>query len=192
MDEATKLVTEAYKHRQNLLIFAQSLSRSRADAEDIVQDVWVRVWRYWYTYQPTASLQSWLYRIAARVWYDLYRRRLKESANLTLWGPDLCARIADSVTQPEDFADSYSAEVRETLSRLSAEHRQILELIIDDNFDGYAEIATALGVKIGTVLSRVHRARGAYRRISGAVLGSPNGKSKKRTLDQRTIRQPSR
>jgi RNA polymerase sigma-70 factor (ECF subfamily) len=132
-------------------------------AEDVVQEVWIKVYRSLSSFDGRSRFSTWLYRVTRNTCLDQVRqgRRLP-----------IPVESADPPPAPGDFADAValSATLEHALSQLAQEDRDALSAI--SVFDlTYAEAAQSLGVPVGTVKSRVFRAR----RSLSAILGMTTG-----------------
>lgn len=157
------------RYRGKILAVTQGLLRNHADAEEITQDTFVRAHRGLANFRGDSSLSTWLYRIAInlarnRYWYFFRRRRhdaisldcsLSEGNNATF--ADL---VADGGHDPaqETVAKEFAAVVDRCMESLDAPHREILNLrnVLHRSYD---EIAATLHINVGTVKSRIARAR---------------------------------
>ena len=138
---------------------AQSLLYSRADAEDLVQDCLEAALQKAGSLQDAARLRGWLFSILNNLFLMRLRREARRGRVLPI------EEFADSLAASVPPADRDRArDLARAMGRLSAEHRQILLLI---NLEGqsYQEAADALGVPIGTVMSRLARARQRLRAV---------------------------
>ena len=157
------------KYRDKIFSVALSLLRNHADAEEIAQDTFIRAHRALVRFRGDSSLATWLHRIAVnlarnRYWYFHRRRRhttlsldcaLDADSNATLG--DL---LADKVADPahEATTNEFVALVADCMDKLDARHREVLTLrnVLHRSYD---EIAATLGINVGTVKSRIARAR---------------------------------
>lgn len=152
---------------------AQSLTRNRADAEDLVQDTLVRAYKAIERFDGRFP-RAWLLTILRNTHITRNRRRRPE----LLRDPDTqLERLAQSpeteeATRPDRFVDlEFDADLEAALAGLSTPFAEVIELVDVDGL-AYAEAAEVLGVPIGTVMSRLHRARKKIRgqlRRSGAA-----------------------
>jgi len=163
------------RYREKIFSVALALLRNRADAEEIAQDTFIRAHRGLGRFRGDSSLATWLHRIAVnlarnRYWYFFRRRRhatlsldcaLSEDSDATF--ADLVATDAPSPSR-EAATGEFSALVSECMEKLDARHREILTLrnLLNRSYD---EIAQALGINVGTVKSRIARARGNLRAL---------------------------
>jgi RNA polymerase sigma-70 factor (ECF subfamily) len=143
------------RHARGLFGFLLRVSRDRDDAEDLLQDTWIRVARGARTFDSARRVRPWLYGIAANLARDAFRRR---AVRVRASGETR----AEGTTQPP-FRPIERMDMRARLLRLPDRLREVLVLRFYQGFDE-AEMADALGVPRGTVKSRLHAAIGALRR----------------------------
>jgi len=150
------------RYADNLFRLARSLVRSRADAEDVVQETFIEAYRGIGGFDGRASLRTWLSRIlmrrAARVW----RRRRRQPWMSLEAAVESAATGASLAVPPETLAVDQRLDVRAVLPMLGHQHREIL-LLREMQGMSYAQIAQVLGVPQGTVESRLFRARAELR-----------------------------
>ncbi|MFN2460315.1 MAG: RNA polymerase sigma factor [Candidatus Velthaea sp.] len=148
--------------------FAYRLTGNEADARDLTQDAFVRVYRAWRSFVPGTSFLSWIYRIVTNLYRDELRRKKgrfqeeipEDNAPQEFGGskPLAVDPIADYV------AGQLSEPLARSLEQLSTEQRQVIVLADIEEYS-YQEIADIMGCSIGTVRSRLHRARALLRRL---------------------------
>lgn len=143
-----------------MLRVARSLTRNHADAEDLVQDSLLRAYKAIDRFDGRHP-RAWLLTILRNTHINRNRRRRPE----LLRDPDVQLERAaqtpeaDEAMRPDRFIDSeFDAEVEHALASLSEPFAEVIELV-DINGLAYAEAAGVLGIPIGTVMSRLHRAR---------------------------------
>jgi RNA polymerase sigma-70 factor (ECF subfamily) len=138
-------------HRQLFAFFYQML-RDRSAAEDLVQDVFVRVLKYRRTFQPETSFKAWIFHIARNSRHDFVRKHPPAGGTV-----DDAMASFDAGVGAQLEKDDETALLRRALSRLSADKR---ELIILARYRGmsYEELAALMEVDQGTVRVRLHRA----------------------------------
>ncbi|QYM80745.1 sigma-70 family RNA polymerase sigma factor [Horticoccus luteus] len=163
------------RYRAKIFNVTLALLRNHSDAEEITQDTFIRAHRGLGKFRGDSSLATWLYRIAVnlarnRYWYFFRRRR---HATLSLdcpLGDDTDAPFADliaaDVPDPaqESARDEFAALVAECMEKLDRRHRQILTMRNTLHM-AYEDIATSLGINVGTVKSRIARARENLRNL---------------------------
>jgi RNA polymerase sigma-70 factor, ECF subfamily len=132
--------------------FAISLTGNVDQADDLVQEAMVRGLTYIEQFQPGTNIEAWLFTILRNQFHTMYRKRRREVED-----PDgaIAARLS---VLPEQ--DGYLAvqDLRAALSHLAVEQREALLLVAAQGFS-YEEAADICGTRIGTIKSRVHRAR---------------------------------
>ncbi len=144
-----------------LYTVAYRLTGNREDAEDLVQEVLLRVRRGLESYQP-GSMEGWLSRIATNAFLDHVRRRRRRPEELLPEEPDWVlppTASADEVLASEVLPD----DVQRALLRLPEDFRAAV-VLCDVAGLPYQQISESLGVPVGTVRSRIHRGRAMLRR----------------------------
>ena len=136
----------------HLRAFAISLLHNADDADDLVQETILRAWKNLDRFERGTNLQAWLFTILRNLFYSRYRQRRREVED-----PDDQHAAGLSVA-PDQMARVEHAELLRALALLSAEHREAL-LLIGAQGMSYDEASRICGVPIGTIKSRVHRAR---------------------------------
>lgn len=156
-------------YHEKILTVTRSLLRNHADAEEITQDTFIRAHRGLARFRGDSSLATWLHRVAVnlarnRYWYFFRRRR---HATLSLdcpLGDDGVSTFSDLVAAEEPdparsaAADEFSGLIQACMQKLPPRHREILTLR-NVLHQSYEEIAQSLGITVGTVKSRIARAR---------------------------------
>jgi RNA polymerase sigma-70 factor (ECF subfamily) len=143
-----------------LRAFARTFTVDPMDGDDLVQETLVRALRSLQTFQPGTSLKSWLFTIMRNTYYTQYRKRVRESPGVT---DCVSLQLVAAATQEWSVAES---EVKAALSRLSEDQRQILVMVAGFGFS-YEEAANVMSCAIGTIKSRLSRAREALAQEMG-------------------------
>jgi RNA polymerase sigma-70 factor (ECF subfamily) len=153
------------RYARHVYNIAYRMTGNEADARDLSQEAFLRVYRALRRVQPGAPLESWLYRIVSNLYIDLLRRRPRarvESLDAAIDTPrgEMVREFPDAAANPEAVfeREHIDAAIQEALGALSAELRIVVVLSDIEGF-AYEEIATILRVPLGTVKSRLHRAR---------------------------------
>jgi RNA polymerase sigma-70 factor, ECF subfamily len=165
-EEVDPFVVELLTHLDTLYGVAARMTKSTAEAEDLVQDTVVKAMRAREQFQPGTNLKAWLLRIQTNTFINRYRRGGLERDLLD--GPDadpladgwMGANTMRSMRDPETQAlkPLIEAELQSALDELPEDFR--LAVILSDIEElSYKEIAEAMGCPIGTVMSRLHRGR---------------------------------
>jgi RNA polymerase sigma-70 factor, ECF subfamily len=148
-------------HARSLLRVAQRLTGSPSTAEDLVQDCLLLAWRSFHQLRPGTNARAWLFRILFNAFYAS-GRKLRNA-------PDIVPLAAGTAAVFPGFDEA--AEVSQAFDRLGIEHRTVLLLGVVEGFT-CAEMAEILSVPIGTVMSRLSRARQALRtQLAASVAG---------------------
>jgi RNA polymerase sigma-70 factor (ECF subfamily) len=147
---------EAIPHMQALYAGACRLTRNAPDAEDLVQETYLRAFRAFHLYKPGTNIRAWLFTILYRVRADHFRKaaRSPRTVELIHEGP--------AVAPAQDRLAGGQEEVRRALDRLPEPFRNAVVLRDMQDFT-YEEIAGVLEVPMGTVMSRIHRGRSLLR-----------------------------
>ena len=145
--------------------FALSLAGNQTDADDLVQDTIERALRNLHKWKPDTKLESWMFRIAQNLWIDQMRARKVRAAD-PLDNNDVALDGARDAEARLTFADTARA-----LRQLPEEQRVVVALVLIEGV-AYREAAEILNVPIGTVTSRLARAREA---LAANVFGKGAG-----------------
>lgn len=159
-DEAVRLYATRVRH------YALRLVRDPWLADDVLQETFLRAWKYWSTFRSDSNREAWLIRICRNAAFDLLaqRNRRRESP------------LRDDETS--GTSTLLSLDTSDALLDLSLEHREVIFLIDFLEYE-YSVAAGILGVPVGTVRSRLHRARSALRSsMSDAEHASPTTTSR--------------
>lgn len=167
--DATAFDEIVARFRERMFAVAFSLLRNRTDAEEIAQDTFIRAHRGLGSFRGDSSLATWLHRIALnlsrnRYWYHHRRRRHATLSLDCAFSEDNSASFTDLVATGETgparaaVATEFVDLVDRCMARLGEAQREILTAR-NHRHHSYAEIARRLGIKVGTVKSRIARAR---------------------------------
>ena len=147
------------EHIPRLRRYARSLVGDRYIAEDLVQDTLERAWNKFSLWRPGSDLRAWLFTIMHNVFVNEARRRRHEIEQLMEEVPPVSVRP----TQGEQLE---LRDVDRALRSLPVDQREVLLLVAVEQLT-YEEVSKALGVPIGTVMSRLSRARERLRLLLG-------------------------
>lgn len=148
------------QHADRVYRLAYRLTGNPHDAEDLTQETFVRVFRNLASYRP-GTFEGWLHRITTNLFLDMVRRRARIRMEAL---PDDSERIPGAGPEPEKvFSDTHLDPALQ--SALDALHPEFRAAVVLCDVEGlsYEEIGATLGVKLGTVRSRIHRGRAALR-----------------------------
>lgn len=154
MDRASLIAAQIPRLRR----YARALLRDPVAADDLVQDTLERAWRKLPLWRPGSDLRAWLFAIMHNVFVNQVRvRRVEPEPWQDEEGPPAAGLTAEA---------SQLRDLERCLARLSDEQREVLLLVGLEQLT-YEETARALGIPIGTVMSRLSRARERLRRLMG-------------------------
>jgi RNA polymerase sigma-70 factor (ECF subfamily) len=141
--------------------FALSLTRDESDADDVVQDTFLRAYRSWHTYLPGSDCRRWLFTICRNVFLRS-RERYRPTVDLEASEVDstMIGLAVTSAERPDDVLMrlDLAPAIADALERVPEPFRSTL-LIVDVEDQSYESAAETLGVPIGTVRSRLFRGR---------------------------------
>jgi RNA polymerase sigma-70 factor (ECF subfamily) len=158
---------EALRHLDALYRTALRMTRSEADAEDLVQETYIRALRFRDQFTLGTNMKAWLFRILTNTFINTYRRKAAQPEVTDLEGVDefsLYRRMVDdrsASSSPDPEAELLKSvvdtEVTDALEELPEKFRTTV--LLDVEGFSYKEIAEMLSIPIGTVMSRLHRGR---------------------------------
>ena len=156
--EWERLVTE---HSGRVYRLAYRLTGNSHDAEDLTQEVFVRVFRSLHTFTP-GTMEGWLHRITTNLFLDQARR--KQRIRFDALSDEAAGRLPSALPTPDvhQMDQLFDADVEAALNSLAPDFRAAVVLCDVEGLT-YEEIAGVLGLKLGTVRSRIHRGRAQLR-----------------------------
>lgn len=162
---------EALQHLDALYHYARHLTRGERDAEDLVQDTLVKAFRFFHRYEPGTNCKAWLFRIMTNTFLKKNRRNVREFSfieNVDV-GDSQDGLTIDERShvyrdpETETMSHVVDARVTEALAELPADFRTVV-LLADLQDFSYKEIAEVMDCPVGTVMSRLYRARQALQK----------------------------
>ena len=168
-DRKAKIFTEEFFPQiEALNNFAYHLTYNQSDAEDLVQETFLKAYRFIDKYDEGTNAKAWLFRILKNAFINEYRKKSKapqavdiDQANL-LKDEDEKAFKGFNDLREEMFQNMMGDEITNAINTLQEDFRTVILLCDVEDFT-YEEIATILEIPIGTVRSRLHRARNLLR-----------------------------
>ena len=187
MADQKNFQSDAMVHMEALYSAAMRMTHNSADAEDLVQETYLKAYRAYGTFEEGTNLRAWLYRILTNTYINLYRAKKRRPELAEVEDVEelyLYKRIADpdgtlSRSAEEQVLGSITdAEIKAALDSLPETFRMAVYLADVEGFS-YAEIADISEVPVGTVMSRLHRGRKALEKAltpyaTAHGLGSPS------------------
>ena len=153
------------KYRQPIFQHAAYILKDYEEAVDVAQEVFIKALRERRLYHPDFKIKAWLYRVTRNLCFNMVRDRRRRSAILDAMPKK---KEDDARQDAMVFQNQQQRAIFEALEHLTPEHRDILKLRYYQDLS-YAEISDALEIKLGTVMSRLSRAK---RRLAEAIDGS--------------------
>ena len=145
---------------------ALRMTRSVADTEDLIQETYLKAYRYYEGFEEGTNLKAWLFRIMKNNFINTYRKRKATPQQVELdelrdSGDELSSaemRLGDAGPEAEATATELDADIAHAINSLPHKYKMAL-LLVDIQGHTYQEVADTLSVPVGTVMSRLYRAR---------------------------------
>jgi RNA polymerase sigma-70 factor (ECF subfamily) len=170
MADQASFAEQAMPYMSALYAAAMRMTRNPADAEDLLQETYLRAYRGFEGFREGTNLKAWLYRILTNTFINTYRAKKRRPDQVELDDVEdfflyrrlggLEAADAARTTETEVLESIPDSEVKEALESIPEQFRMAVILADVEGFS-YKEIAEILDVPIGTVMSRIHRGRRA-------------------------------
>ncbi len=161
---------EFYPHADALYNFAFRLALDEDEANDLVQDTFLKAYRFIESYHKGTNAKAWLFRILKNSFINNYRKSSKEPAKVDyeeveqIYNSDDVNYSTTVDLRTEMFSNTLGDEVTTALNKVPVDFRVIILLCDVEEFS-YEEIAKIIGIPIGTVRSRLHRARNMLKEL---------------------------
>ncbi len=173
MADQANFERDALQYNRQLYSAAMRMTRNSADAEDLVQETYLKAYRAYHTFTEGTNLKAWLYRILTNTYINKYRKDSRRPNEVDLGTVEdlyLYRRIgseesADAARTTEDrvLDGLVESDIKEAVEELPETFRMPVLLADLEGFS-YKEIAEILDIPIGTVMSRLHRGRKAMQK----------------------------
>jgi RNA polymerase sigma-70 factor (ECF subfamily) len=171
MADQANFERDAMQYAPQLYSAALRMTRNPADAEDVVQETFLKAYRAYNTFEAGTNLKAWLYRILTNTYINRYRKKQRRPSEVELGELQdlyLYKRLGEqsgaSQSAEKEVLDSFvDTDVKQALESLP-EHFRMPVYYADVEGFSYKEIAEILDVPIGTVMSRLHRGRKALQK----------------------------
>jgi RNA polymerase sigma-70 factor, ECF subfamily len=162
-DEAIALLLPAFRRR--VFGLAYSFLRDRDAAEDVTQEVFIKVWRALPGFDGRASVSTWIYAIARNASLSALRARRPQSS---LSDPEVMEAVESINPAPSADTLADRAAILRLIDQLPTKQRQVIMLFYMEE-QSHEEVATMLGMPVGTVKTLLHRARGRLTTATGKI-----------------------
>lgn len=156
---------EALPHMDALYRTALRLSKNEKDAEDLVQEAFVKAYRFWDKFETGSNCRAWLFKIMTNIFINQYRSKSRSPMTANIDDIDdnfLYGQLAtvEGARDPEQalFAKVFDDDVKKAIENLPDDFRLVVVLSFLEGFS-YQEIAEIADLQLGTVKSRLHRGR---------------------------------
>jgi len=162
------------RYEAKLLRYINRLTNvSHEEAEDLLQEIFIKTYRYLNDFDPKLKFSSWIYRIAHNhiISYHRYRQARPQSADIE---PELMLNLADDLDLPAEIASQeLKSQVAQVIDSLKPEHKEVLILKYLEE-QSYEELSDILAKPMGTVASLIHSAKKAFKKQWHIKYGQSN------------------
>jgi RNA polymerase sigma-70 factor (ECF subfamily) len=156
---------EALPHMDALYRTALRMTKNANDAEDLVQETFVKAYRFWDRFEPGSNCRAWLFKIMTNIFINDYRSKSRTPTPVNVDDIDdsylynhLAGTQSESNPEQQFLSKVFDDDVRRAIEELPDDFRVVVILSFLEGFS-YQEIAEIVGLQLGTVKSRLHRGR---------------------------------
>ena len=156
---------EALQHMEALYRTALRMTKNESNAEDLVQEAYVKAYRFWDRFEPGSNCRAWLFKIMTNIFINEYRSKTRSPMSVNVDELDdnfIYGQLAvDQTTRnPEQelFSRIFDDDIKKAIESLPDDFRLVVVLAFLEGFS-YQEIADIMDLQLGTVKSRLHRGR---------------------------------
>ncbi len=164
-EKRKRFESEALPHMDALLRTALRMTKNERDAEDLVQEAFVKAYRFWDKFEPGSNCRAWLFKIMTNIFINNYRSKSRSPMAVNVDEIDdnfLYGQLSTGGQSPtpeqELFAKIFDDDVKKAIENLPDDFRMVVVLSFLEGFS-YQEIAEIADLQLGTVKSRLHRGR---------------------------------
>jgi RNA polymerase sigma-70 factor (ECF subfamily) len=155
---------QALQHLDSLFNLAMYLTRNRTQADDLVQETYLRAFRFAHRFEPGTNLRAWLFQILRNTFLTFYRLRAREPALAEDGVPDWDTPIFHDAPEENAAGVESHTDLERALSRLPAEFRMVL-LLAEVEGMPLEDVARIMDCPVGTVKSRIFRGKERLREL---------------------------
>jgi len=156
---------EALPHMEALYRTALRMTKNESDAEDLVQEAYIKAYRFWDRFEPGSNCRAWLFKIMTNIFINEYRSKSRSPMAVNVDELDdnflygyLIAEEKTANPEQQLFAKIFDDDIRTAIEDLPEDFRLVVVLSFLEGFS-YQEIADIMELQLGTVKSRLHRGR---------------------------------
>ncbi|MFQ5498194.1 MAG: sigma-70 family RNA polymerase sigma factor [Candidatus Zixiibacteriota bacterium] len=157
--------TEALPHMDALLRTALRMTKNQSDSEDLVQEAYVKAYRFWDKFESGSNCRAWMFKIMTNIFINDYRSKSRSPMSVNVDDIDDSFLYGQLASTPETdnpekqlFAKVFDDDVKKAIEELPDDFRLVVVLSFLEGFS-YQEIADIADLQLGTVKSRLHRGR---------------------------------
>jgi len=155
----------AFEHVDSLYNTAVRMTKNALDAEDLLQDVYLRAFRFFHRFERGTNFKAWIFKILTNTYINQYRKKINQPYHVDLekikYNYDDKEETAQTSAQESerlDYETLFDDEIKSALQQIPDEFRVVVLLADVESFS-YKEVAKIIGCPIGTVMSRLSRGR---------------------------------
>ncbi|MCH8019299.1 sigma-70 family RNA polymerase sigma factor [candidate division KSB1 bacterium] len=155
----------AFEHVDSLYNTALRMTKNALDAEDLLQDVYLRAFRFFHRFEKGTNFKAWIFKILTNTYINQYRKKINKPYHVDLekikYNYDIKEATAQTSAQESerlDYETLFDDEIKNALQQIPDEFRVVVLLADVESFS-YKEVAKIIGCPIGTVMSRLSRGR---------------------------------
>lgn len=155
----------AFEHVDSLYNTALRMTKNALDAEDLLQDVYLRAFRFFHRFERGTNFKAWIFKILTNTYINQYRKKINKPYHVDLekikYNYDIKEATAQTSAQESerlDYETLFDDEIKNALQQIPDEFRVVVLLADVESFS-YKEVAKIIGCPIGTVMSRLSRGR---------------------------------
>ena len=155
----------AFEHVDSLYNTALRMTKNALDAEDLLQDVYLRAFRFFHRFEKGTNFKAWIFKILTNTYINQYRKKINKPYHVDLekikYNYDIKEATAQTSAQESerlDYETLFDDEIKNALQQIPDEFRVVVLLAEVESFS-YKEVAKIIGCPIGTVMSRLSRGR---------------------------------
>ncbi len=155
----------AFEHVDSLYNTALRMTKNALDAEDLLQDVYLRAFRFFHRFEKGTNFKAWIFKILTNTYINQYRKKINKPYHVDLEkikysydGKEATAQTSAQESERLDYETLFDDEIKNALQQIPDEFRVVVLLADVESFS-YKEVAKIIGCPIGTVMSRLSRGR---------------------------------